>query len=305
MKKVVITGATGMIAVALINYLIKKDIEVLAICRPNSTKIKNIPQNKLVNILECDINNLKELKQNINGKYDAFFHFAWAGTFGEERNDTYLQNLNITYTLDAVQLASYLGCNVFIGAGSQAEYGIVNGDLSSDTPTNPENGYGIAKYSAGKLSAIYAKQLNIKHIWARILSVYGPNDNNYTMIMTAINKLLIGEKPIFTKGEQQWDYLYCDDAARALYLMAIKGKNQKTYSLGSGTHRTIKEYIDVLRVCIGSDCQVGFGEIPYSENQVMYLCADISELTKDTGFIPKISFEEGIKNTIKYCEKNI
>lgn len=61
------------------------------------------------------------------------------GTIGEKRNDLYMQNLNIKYTLDAVELARRLGCNTFIGAGSQAEYGRVDGIISPNTPTNPEN----------------------------------------------------------------------------------------------------------------------------------------------------------------------
>ena len=305
MKKVVITGATGMIAVALINYLIEKEIEVVAICRPNSSKLRNVPKHKLVKIIECDIIDLISLKDNITENYDAFFHFAWNGTFGNSRNDSYLQNMNIKYTLDALNLANHLGCKVFVGAGSQAEYGRVEGDLSSTTPINPENGYGIAKYTAGKLSAIYAKQLNIKHVWARILSVYGPNDNNFTMIMSTIEKLLNGERASFTKGEQEWDYLYCDDAAKALYLMALKGKDQAVYPLGSGIHRPLSEYITILKEEIPKECEIGLGDIPYSENQVMYLCADISELTKDTGFVPKISFREGIKKTIQYKQNSL
>lgn len=300
MKKVAITGATGMIAVALIKYLIEKEIEVIAICRPNSKKINNVPKHKLVKIVECDIQDLLSLKDELSDKCDAFFHFAWNGTFGDSRNDSYLQNMNVKYTLDAVNLASHLNCGVFVGAGSQAEYGRVEGKLLSTTPVNPENGYGIAKYTAGKLSAIYAKQLNIKHIWARILSVYGPNDNNFTMIMSTIEKLLNGERASFTKGEQQWDYLYCDDAAKAIYLMALNGKDQSVYPLGSGTHRPLAEYITILKEEIPTECEIGLGDIPYSENQVMYLCADISKLTNDTGFIPTISFREGIKRTIEY-----
>ncbi|BBK75640.1 NAD-dependent epimerase/dehydratase family protein [Clostridium butyricum] len=305
MKKVVVTGATGIIGISLIKYLIINSIEVLAICRPKSDKIKNIPKNNLVKIIECDIDNLSSVSERINEKYDTFFHFAWSGTFGDSRNDVYMQNLNIQYTLDAVKLANYLGCDTFIGAGSQAEYGIINQDLSSNTLTNPSTGYGIAKYSAGKLSAIYSKKLNMRHIWVRILSVYGPNDNNYTMIISTINKLLNGERAEFTKAEQMWDYLYCDDAARALYLIAINGIDQRTYILGSGVCKSLKEYIRIITNHIGNGCEVEFGKIPYSENQVMYLCADLLELTKDTGFIPMIDFEEGIQKTIEFCKSTI
>ena len=81
-----------------------------------------------------------------------------------------MQNANIKYTLDAVELAKRLGCKTFIGAGSQAEYGRVEGTISEKTDKNPENGYALAWIATvrnhlqeyGK--AITAVNLAIKHI---------------------------------------------------------------------------------------------------------------------------------------------
>lgn len=147
MKRAIITGATGMIGITLINYLLEKDIEILAIIRKNSRRKINLPNNKNLKIIECDLNELCKLDLE-EKNYDTFYHFAWDGTFGEDRNNLYKQDLNIKYTLDAVELANKLGCKTFIGAGSQAEYGRVDGLISNNTPTNPENGYGIAKFAA-------------------------------------------------------------------------------------------------------------------------------------------------------------
>ena len=47
---------------------------------------------------------------------------------------------------------------------------------------------------------------------------------------------------------------------------------------------------------------LGFGDVPYSNNQVMRLVADISKLTKDTGFVPKYSFKEGINKTAAWIK---
>jgi len=305
MRRVMITGATGMIAVALINQLIKEDTEVYAVCRPNSSKYNNIPKDDKIKIVECDISELLTLEGKFEEEFDAFYHFGWAGTFGDSRNDAFLQNLNVKYTLDAVKLAKSIGCKCFIGAGSQAEYGPKNEKISSETLVNPENGYGVAKYSAGKFSRILAKQLGIRHMWVRIFSIYGPNDNDFTMVMSSIKKLMNRERPVYTKGEQLWDYLYCDDAARAIDLMARKGKDGAVYCLGSSKVKPLKEYITTIRDSIVKDLELGFGEVEYSPNQVMYLCADIDNLTNDTGFEPNVTFEEGIKKTIEwYKSKN-
>lgn len=303
MKRVVITGGSGMIGVSLIRLLVERRVYVLAIVRPNSKRKNNIPQSHYVRVIEADLSDLLKLEEYVEEKYDVFFHLAWQGTFGKSRNDMYLQNENIRFTLDAVELAYALGCSTFVGTGSQAEYGRVQGKLSESTSVKPENGYGIAKLCAGQMSRIVCERYAIKHIWTRILSVYGPFDGENTMVMSGILKMLRHEVPQYTKGEQRWDYLYCDDAANALYLAAEKGKNGSVYCIGSGKVRPLADYIKVIRNSIDPDMRVEIGALPYHENQVMYLCADISNLTKDTGFFPQVSFEDGIRKTIEWVKE--
>lgn len=300
MKRVIVTGATGVVGIALIQELVKHDILVTVVSRPNSERIKNIPMSSQVEVVECDLKELQKLSQLLTEKYDTFYHFAWNGTFGNARNDMQGQLKNIQYTLDAVELAAVLGCKTFIGAGSQAEYGRFEGKLNQTVPVFPENGYGIAKLCAGQMSRILCEQKGIKHIWTRILSVYGPYDGQDTMIMSAIRQLLCDEIPSFTKGEQEWDYLYSKDAGYAMYLLGEKGQSGKVYCIGSGKTRRISEYVECLRNTINPKLLLGLGDKSYDSKQVMYLCADISELTKDTGFIPKYEFEIGIKETIEW-----
>lgn len=73
------------------------------------------------------------------------------------------------------------------------------------------------------------------------------------------------------------------------------------YPIGSGNARPLREYIEIIRDEIDPNLPLGFGEVPYSDKQVMHLCADISDLQRDTGFEPEVGFREGIQNTIKYC----
>lgn len=301
-KKAIVTGATGMIGSALIEHLVKEGIEVLAICRRESKRINNIPSNSLIKKVYCDLNEYNSII--IDDQYDAFFHLAWKGTSGEERNDINMQIDNIKFTMDAINLAIRARCKIFIGSGSQAEYGRSDKDLSSETKVDPETGYGIAKYCSGKLGKIYAESKGIKFIWVRILSVYGPGDRENSMIMYIINSLLNKKVPKLTSGDQIWDYIYKDDAARALFYLAVNGKDGKTYCLGSGENRKLKEFVFDIRDNIDSNLKLGFGEVPYGENQVMSLRTSIEELTKDTGFVPEISFEEGIRKTINYCRNN-
>ena len=113
------------------------------------------------------------------------------------------------------------------------------------------------------------------------------------MIPQVIRKLLAGEKPSLTAGEQIWDYLYAGDAAEALYRMALYGEHGRIYPVGSGIGQPLHKYIEELRDMIDPSLPLGFGEIPYASGQVMHLEANIAVLKEETGFEPKVTFEEG------------
>lgn len=303
--RIVITGATGAVGTALIAEGIRQNVEMLVICRKASKRRQQIPDHPLVKVLELNMEEY-ETYQPPEGEmpYDVFYHFAWGGTTGDGRNDCEIQEKNIRYALDAAALAKRFGCSAFVGAGSQAEYGRVEGNLNSQTPAFPENGYGMAKLCAGQMTRLYCRQVGMRHVWTRILSIYGPGDGAGSMVMSAIHRLLAGETPAFTKGEQQWDYLYSGDAAKALLLLGEKGHDGGVYCLGSGKARPLADYIGMIRDAIDPRLLVALGAVPYAPGQVMYLCADIAKLKEDTGFAPEVSFEEGIKKTIMWVKEH-
>lgn len=302
MKKAIITGVTGTIGMALLQELTEQGMEVLAICREGSDRNARIPHDPKIKCIECSMDRLENITAEEYGRYDVCYHLAWMGTTGKSRNDMYLQNRNVRYALDAVEMAARLGCHTFIGAGSQAEYGHVQGKLTPATAMNPVTGYGIAKLCAGQMTRERAHQLGMRHIWVRVLSIYGPYDGKQSMVMSGIYDLLARKIPQYTKGEQQWDYLYSGDAARAFRMLGEK-ESEGVYCLGSGQVRPLKEYIELIRKNVDPRAKVTLGAIPYQENQVMYLCADISRLTAETGFVPETSFEEGIRKTIGWCRE--
>ena len=233
--------------------------------------------------------------------YDTFFHLAWGATHGDgERNKLQPQIDNIQYSLDAVSLAERFGCKVFIGAGSQAEYGRTNEILTETTATNPETPYGIAKLCAGQMTRILCREKGIRHIWPRILSSYGPRYLPNTVVNYTINELLKGQIPSLSGGEQIWDFIYSDDVARALYLLAEKGTDGEVYVIGSGHSEPLKNYLFRIRDIIDPKLKLGLGEKPYTPTTVMHLACDITKLKEDTGFKPMVDFEEGIKRTIAW-----
>ena len=319
MKRAVITGPTGAIGRALINEALNKGYEVLAVVHRDSGRAGELGGIPRCQVLKLDLSEypkaIEEMeKQGIRWEMtekdpeSIFFHLAWEESFGEGRNDVHVQMQNVRASMEAVSFAKMLGCGTFVGAGSQAEYGRVEQqpgsmfpDLSlrSDTPTNPDTGYGSAKLCAGYFTRYFAEHEGLRHIWMRVLSVYGPHDREETMISTAVRRMLRNEETEFTPSEQIWDYIYSEDAARAFLLAGEKGVSGRTYVLGSGEGHPLRWYIERIAAITGYKKEIGFGKRPYNENQVMHLVADITKLMDDTGFEPAIGFDMGIQALVE------
>ncbi len=297
----IVTGATGAIGVSLCKLLVDKGVRVYSVCHIESKRIDRLPDG--VRIIKCDMYDYKNLNDYIDENIDAIFHLAWSAPFGEGRNNLNIQFENVKYSLDLIETAKKLNTKVFIGAGSQAEYGFHNTPLTTYTPCRPYTHYGAAKLAVCNMGRIQAEKIGVGFIWTRILSVYGPCDGDKSMISYLINKLINGEKPLLTKCEQKWDYLYCDDAANALYLAAIYGISGKTYVVANGTSALLKDYVETVKNTINSDAEIGYGE--YSATApLLELSADISDLTRDTGFVPQVTFDEGIRRTVQWYKNN-
>ncbi len=212
MKKVIITGATSSIGIALIEDCIKNNVEVLALCRNTSNRLKNLPKSNLITVKNCDLKELEnfELKGNVN---------------------YYLYKLlNLIWTM---------------------------------------LGYAFLVFMVNMIED--------------------------TMISTTIKKLKAKEYCKFTPGEHIWDYLYSSDAGNAFYLLGKKLEGNKVYCLGSGKGKPLKEYIQIIKEEIDPKAKIGLGDIEYINGIPNPMVADISNLTKDTGFTPQTDFIEGIR----------
>jgi len=299
MKRVVITGATGAIGRALIKICIAAGYEVLAVVHRASPRASELESIAHCHVLRLDLNEyeraLPEMEKEgiAQDNYELFFHLAWMAPFGADRDNLELQLNNVGAALAAVRLAKALGCSAFIGTGSQAEYGRTEGILSPDTPAFPETGYGIAKLCAGQLTRLCCEQFGLRHIWCRVLSVYGPHDRDQTLISTAVINMMADNDTEFTPCDQMWDYIYSEDAARAILIAGQKGESGKVYMIGSGEVHPLKEYIEKIAELTGYTKEIGFGKRAYNDKQVMFLQADIEDL-KELGYVPQISFAEGI-----------
>lgn len=297
---IVITGATGVVGMALLKRLSELGHHILVLAHPGSARIDRLKKYQNIEVLESAMSDYSNL--DITKDYDIFFNLAWAG--GHDRASIAINLSSVYGSICAVDLADRLKCKVFIGAGSQAECGRQETPIRSDTYCQPDSPYAAAKLCAYYFTKFRAQQYNLKFIWARILSVYGPYDGEQTMVMSTIRRLLLNQEPAFTNGDQVWNFLYADDAANMLIKIAFEGTEGATYIIGSGEARKLKDYIVLILRKFHLNPTSFLGKIPYQGNEFMHVTADQSEFNKFFGSIPITSFDHGIDLTIEYCKNN-
>ncbi|MBU5488424.1 NAD-dependent epimerase/dehydratase family protein [Clostridium sp. MSJ-8] len=287
--KVIMTGATGFIGVALCNEFLKNNYDVTAVIRPNTKRKNKIPAG--VNIIELPLDRINELE----GKYDLFYHLAWNGSSGNDRNDFNIQYSNIKYTADAIKVAKKLGCKKFIGAGSQAEYGVVHGQaIEDETICNPFMMYGAAKLAAYNMGKIVAEQEEISFVWPRIYSVYGPGENEGTLMSYLIKTLKEGNVPELSQCENMWDFMYIDDCVNALRILGESNITEGIYNISVGKPKLLKEFVEMVKEEVNSNGAVAYGIKKSDINKTFWLEPNIEKL-KSLGFESKVKFREGIK----------
>lgn len=301
MKKVVITGATGFIGSWLVREMLQNQIEVIALVRDTQTgRFDDLENRKLLRIIQYHTDQFRELEKEC-GTIDAFYHLAWAGVSTEHKNDGLLQMDNIRFSMEMLEYAVKIQAKRFLGMGTVAEYAFSENTIEANgNRQTPNDMYGAAKTSAHYMLETYARILKISFNWIVLPSTFGEGRRDDNIITYTITTLLRRERPKYGMLMQMWDFLYVGEVVRALRLVGEKGLSGKTYGIGSGVYRQLKDYIIKIRDIIDPALELGIGEVPSLSNKAFSSCVNIYELAKDTGFEAQVTFEEGICKTISY-----
>lgn len=296
-----VTGASGFIGSWLVRQLLREHHSVIAVLHKQEPAHDTANWSDGVRTVHADLESAPDLRQTLTGEtIDVLFHLAWWGVAAGHRNDPAQISINLAACLRVCELARDLGCRHFIGLGSQAEYGPCPGKLHEDSPPRPITAYGVAKLAAGMLTAKMAEMAQMRHTWVRLLAAYGPGDDPRHLIPAVIRTLLAAGKPALTAAEQTCDYLYVEDAVRALTRIAATGVTG-TLNLASGETVVLRNLLERVRAIVDPHLPLGFGELPYRADQVMHLEADISRLRLSTGWQPQVSLEEGLRRTVAWA----
>lgn len=295
-----ITGASSFIGVELCRYLSDNGHNVISMSRRPNEHLDEIAKDGHLEVFRADIQSLFDKAKSV--KADVFVHLAWAGTNHEERNNPVVHEENVRLSLECVKLSKHMGCKLYVDAGSQAEYGIVPGVITEETPCNPFSAYGKGKLKMYQETSPLTKELGLKYIHLRILSVYGESDHEETLIKSTLKKLKANEPIEMRSGGQKWNYVYVKDAARQIAELSIHAVNdtgfrQEIYNIASNDTRKLQDFIIAMKEKTGSSSQLSFGG--YNPEKDVNLYPNSKKTSTIVEPLTSYVFEEVIKTMIK------
>lgn len=295
-----ITGASSFIGIELCRYLTELGHTVIGVSRRQNGRLEELTHLGHFRVIQADMHNLVEKAKGL--KSDVFIHLAWGGTSRMERDNPQIHSENVRLSKEFVRLAKLMRCQLFVDAGSQAEYGIVSGAITEDTVCHPVTEYGKSKLRMSRESKVLAMELGLKYIHLRIFSVYGEHDHEDTLIMTSLIKMRKGEPVELRGGGQKWNYLYVKDAARIITVLCVNALNDdsfrsEVYNVASNDTRRLKDFVSVMKRVCNSSSVLSFGG--YNPEMDVNLDPD---MTKTAGVVKPLTywaFEDVIQKMVQ------
>ncbi|QIP10980.2 NAD-dependent epimerase/dehydratase family protein [Bradyrhizobium symbiodeficiens] len=297
--RVFATGASGFLGSYLVADLVARGHEVAVLLRPASSYWRLAQLHDRLHVIPGSL----EHPDGLRGALGAFapevvVHMAWRGVAGSDRNSP-VQAANVADTVGLAEIAAEAGARIFVGAGSQAEYGPYDRAIQEDDVPRPTTLYGMAKLAAGSMAMRLCEERGLRAAWLRIFSTYGPKDADHWLIPSTIRNLRSGHHMALTACEQRWGFLHARDAASAFRLAITHEAASGVFNVGSADAPPLRETVTRLRDLVDPGAALGFGELAYRPDQVMVLAADVSRMLA-LGWKPEVPLDEGLRETVEW-----
>lgn len=231
---------------------------------------------------------------------DVVVDAAWAGVAGPSRADAVLQHSNVQRVRRLLDALDPEVTRTWLGLGSQAEYGPIDGLVREDHRLAPVTEYGRAKVEVASLVRECATVGGVRALWLRVFASYGPGQGPGWLLSDALAALLRHEPVLLTSGHQGADYLFVEDVADAVVALLRSGFATGTYNVGSGTALTVRQLVAAARGAAGSSSELRWGARADPAGPVARWAADAGRLRRDTGWAPRTDLEEGLRRTVEW-----
>lgn len=334
-KKFLISGGAGFIGSAVIRYIINNtshsvvNVDKLTYAG-NLDSLLSVENDPRYEFEKVDICNSKDIGLVLNKhKPDIIMHLA-AESHVDRSIDSprkFIEtNILGTYVLLEQSKEYWLSLNdkkkngfKFHHVSTDEVYGDLGQNdilFTEETPYAPSSPYAASKASSDHLVRAWHRTFNLPTLITNCSNNYGPYQFPEKLIPLMILNAIEGKPlPVYGNGRQVRDWLYVDDHAKALILVALEGEIGSTYNIGGNNQIQNIEVVQILCDILDDLAPSKIDDISHYKQLVtnvedraghdLRYAIDATKITKDLNWKPDETFASGIKKTVKWYLENI
>lgn len=312
--KVIVTGGAGFLGSHLVDKLIGRGDEVLAIDNLLTGDLKNLEHlenNPKFKFLKQDVSQFFQLDPQWN-KVDEVYHLASPASPNIKSSKSYhalafeTMMVNSMGTWYMAQIALQTGAK-FLFASTSEIYGDPTEHPQKETyrgnvsTIGPRSVYDEAKRFGETIVSSFVRSKGLDGRIIRIFNTYGPKMalDDGRVVIEFVQAALAGKPfPIFGDGTQTRSFCYVSDLIDGIIAAMEKGESGEVYNIGNPNEFTILQLAEKVKELTNSDSEIKQVE-PLPIDDPKQRCPDISRAKQNLGWEPKVSLEEGLKNLIE------
>lgn len=306
---ILLLGAAGFIGTNLaLSFLEKEDVQLTLVDRHTEYFLPILRENvNRVKIVESSMDENTDFDTLLYGQ-DLVFHLM-STTMPSITNQKIPEELTANVVVTAKMLDACVRRRVkkvvFLSSGGTVYGQVSQCPIKEDAPTNPISSYGVQKITIEKLLYLYGYLHGLDYRIVRLANPYGPYQRPNGMlgaITTFTYKALRNEEiSVFGDGSVVRDFIYIDDAIRAILNIALGESEYKTFNVGSGTGTSISQVLHTIQRVL--DVPLRLQYLPGRKADVPVNYLDIDRYEQNYGELNPISLEEGIKRTVEFMKE--
>ena len=302
MPVAVVTGGAGFIGSHTVDCLLERGYRVRVIDNLSGGRESNL-ENHLQNPdLETVWLDIRDLEPNASIFKDSriVIHFAGIGDIVPSiENPIDYMETNVLGTVRVLECARAAGVSKFVYAASSSCYGLAATPTSESHPIMPQYPYALSKFQ-GEAAAFHWHEVYGLPVNAiRIFNAYGPRVRTtgaYGAVFGVFFKQKLEGMPftVVGDGSQSRDFVFVTDVARAFTMAAETDAVGEIWNLGAGNPQSINHLVEL----IGGEIV----HLPKRPGEPDRTWADIGKITRELGWAPEMSFENGVSEMMRDIE---
>lgn len=307
--KTLILGAAGFIGTNLALCLRDNPENELALVDKNKSYfIPTLQKDRSLQIMESTFDDTTDFDTLLQGQ-EIVYHLV-STTVPTTSNQHISQELqaNVIFSSNLFEacVRNKVKKVVFISSGGTVYGREADCPLKEKTATNPISSYGIQKITIEKLLYLYHYLYGLDYRIIRLANPYGPYQRPNGVlgaVTTFTYKALRHEKiTVYGDGSVIRDYIYIDDAIRAMQKIVEGESKHRTFNLGCGEGTSIKKVLKTIEQVLNVPLEIEYKEGRKVDVPENYL--DISRYEKYYGALNPVSLEEGIQKTAEFMKQH-